>query len=98
MELEAPHHYSRSKTFSLEKGQELTFDWPLKAKTGALSISTDPPGARVILDGRTLEQPSPLIIKQIKSGPHTVEVKGKYHVEQKEIMVKADQVNRVSSS
>ena len=93
--LEAPHHYSRQKTFNLKRGQALSFDWPLKAKTGALSISTNPPGARIILDGKTLKRPSPLILKQIKAGPHTIEVKGKHHAAPKKIMVKADQVNRV---
>ena len=96
LSLEAPYHYSKSKTLTINREQEIKLDWSLEPQMGALSITTEPPGAEIILDGKILQGTSPLVLREIDAGPHKIEArKNGFEAGVDELSVQPNQVNRV---
>ena len=74
LHLHHPHHGDRLVRLTLERGETRTHHVSFTPAFGALEIVTNPRGARVILDGRTLDNVTPISIDSIPTGEHTVEV------------------------
>lgn len=74
LHLRHPHHGEALARLTLERGELKTHRASFPPAFGALEVATNPRGARVILDGRTLDNVSPISLDSIPTGEHTVEV------------------------
>src|SRR5690606_38214354 len=70
VEVEAPGHPVYSYTFAPGPGSLTLVNAPLAAPVGSLRVETDPPGARLIVDGRDVGV-TPVTAERIALGvPH----------------------------
>lgn len=74
LHLRHPHHDPTLTRLTLERGERKTHHASFPPAFGALEVVTNPRGARVILDGRTLDGVTPISLDAIPTGEHTVEV------------------------
>lgn len=63
--------------------------------TGLVSLETDPPGASVWLNGKPLEETTPLVLRNLKPGNYEIRLQGEgVHAWEKRIQVKPEQALR----
>ena len=74
LHLRHPHRGDRLVRLTLARGESKTHHVSFPPTFGALEVVTNPRGARVILDGHTLDGVTPISIDPIPTGKHTVEV------------------------
>ncbi len=72
--LHHPHHGNTLARFTLQRGERKTHHERFPPAFGALEVVTNPRGARVTVDGRTLDNVTPVSLESIRTGEHTVEV------------------------
>ena len=70
--LSKPLFYSVVKEIELEPGGMLPLDMSLKPNYGSISISSDPPGARIMLNDRQEIERSPHTVSPLQSGQYTL--------------------------
>ena len=73
LHLRHPHHDNTLANFTLQRGERKTHHERFSPAFGALEVVTNPRGARVILDGRTLDNVTPILLESIRTGEHAVE-------------------------
>ena len=69
----------------------------ITSKTGKLVIASDPPGARVLLDGAAAGQ-TPITVAKLKPGAHTVVLQTSAGTVTRKVTVQAGETARVSES
>jgi hypothetical protein len=70
--LSKPLYYSVVKEIELEPGGMLPLDMSLKPNFGSISISSDPAGARIMLNDRQEIESSPHTVSPLQSGQYTL--------------------------
>ena len=70
--LSKPLYYSVVKEIELEPGGMLPLDMSLKPNYGSISISSNPPGARIMLNDRQEIESSPHTVSPLQSGQYTL--------------------------
>ena len=70
--LTKPLYYSVVKEIELEPGGMLPLDMNLKPNYGSISISSDPAGARIMLNDRQEIEGSPHTVSPLQSGQYTL--------------------------
>ena len=80
IEAKKQYHYDFSETVTVEVGKTHTENITLIPRTGILTIMSDPPEAKVILDGINKGK-TPLILEEVLIGPHTLLLTKKGHQE-----------------
>jgi serine/threonine protein kinase len=75
-----------------------TFNETLSPLTGSLKIETEPTSAMVYLDGKELQEQTPLDLTNISIGPHQLEIQKKgYASVTQEIEVREGQTNQITT-
>ncbi len=74
LHLRHPHHDDALVRLALGRGESKTHHVSFPPASGALEVITNPRGARVILDGRPLDDVTPISLDSIPTGEHTLEV------------------------
>ena len=74
LHLRHPHHDAMLARLRVERGETKTHHASFPPAFGALEVVTNPRGARVILDGGTLDGVTPISLDSVPTGEHTVEV------------------------
>ena len=74
LHLRHPHHDDTLVRLTLVRGESETRHVSFPPAFGALEVVTNPRGAQVSLDGRMLENVTPISIDALPTGEHTVEV------------------------
>lgn len=92
LKLSKPLYYSVVKEIDLEAGQlhDLSFD--LKPNFGSLSITTDPPGATVSLNGKQAMSKSPTTVPFLQSNQYEVTVSLPEYRDHSEMITISDEV------
>lgn len=67
------NHHPHKQTVTINKGEEYSYDFNLKPKTGIISVMTTPPGAEIFLDGKS-EGKSPKFIRNALIGNHSIKL------------------------
>ncbi len=70
--LSKPLYYSVVKEIELEPGGMLPLDMTLKPNFGSIAISSDPAGARIMLNDRQEIESSPHTVSPLQSGQYTL--------------------------
>lgn len=63
---------AREEAFAVVKGRKLKLEWRLEPQFGGLSVVAEPPGAKILLDGKEVGS-SPLNLKRVAVGEHELE-------------------------
>lgn len=74
LHLRHPYHDATLARLTLERGETRTHHASFPPAFGTLEVVTNPRGARVMLDGRPLDNVTPMSLESIRTGEHTVEV------------------------
>ena len=74
LHLRHPHRDDTLVRLTLARGESRTHHVSFPPAFGALELVTNPRGARVRLDGRALDNVTPISLDSIPAGEHTVEV------------------------
>jgi len=72
VKLSKPLHYAVVKEIELEPGGMLPLDLNLKPNYGSISISSDPVGARIMLNERLEIESTPFIVSPLQSGQYSL--------------------------
>lgn len=68
--VEGEKYLKMSQTLRVNRGQSETVSWALQPKTGAISVSSDPPGAAIFLDGEERPEVTPAVLTGVVIGSH----------------------------
>jgi len=83
LNLTHPYHGNELRNVTIDSGETTNVEVLFQHQLGSLNIFTNPTGALVVLDGKTLEGRTPIEISQIATGNHSLEVSlesyGAYH-------------------
>ncbi|HQP96754.1 MAG TPA: PEGA domain-containing protein, partial [Myxococcota bacterium] len=63
-----------TRTVQVVDGQSIVESFVLTGDFGSIAVSSDPPGASVMLDGKKLNRGTPLAVKPVKAGTHVVTI------------------------
>lgn len=74
LEVKKDRYSAYSRQFNLKKGETLPVDKDLSPEFGLLSVSTDPPGATVRLDGKEIGR-TPLSRQELSLGSYVMELR-----------------------
>ena len=96
--LEHPNYHSSTGTIELNSGKtERTVE--LKPAFGAIAITSNVSGAKVLLDGKATNKVTPCTLEEVPSGQHNVQVqKDKYSPRQQNVVVEDGQTAQLSVS
>ncbi len=72
IKLSKPLYYSVVKEIELEPGGMMPLDISLKPNYGSISVSSDPVGARIMLNDRQEIESTPHIVSPLQSGQYTL--------------------------
>ena len=96
--LEHPNYHSSTGTIELNSGKtEKTVE--LKPAFGAIAITSNVSGAKVLLDGKATNKVTPCTLEEVPSGQHNVQVqKDKYSPRQQSVVVEDGHTAQLSVS